>query len=145
MYGHRLPANSKLRRKVTLTEFEPSEVDIERSHECEIKNIVERHIKTRQPLPTGPNEYLDATTIPNELQERLHMVQQGQQAWQSLSNDVKRQYRTPQEFLHALNTPSEERKLNALGIFKQTQAQESNLSKPQGEPAKPGGASPSGT
>lgn len=145
MYGHRLPEKHPLRRKSVITDFEPSEVDIERAHECEIKNIVERHIKTRQPLPTGQNDYVDATTIPNDLQTRLQSVHSGLMAWESLPNAVKREYRTPQEFLAALESPSQEQILTQLGFHKINKAPESSDSKPQGAPPAAGDASPSGT
>lgn len=136
MHGFRLPEKSKLRRKVQITEFEPSQVDIERQHETEIKNIVERHIKTRQPLPTGQLNFSDLTTIPTNLQERLQAVQNGQEAWAQLPNDVKRQYQTPTEFLHALQSTDERENLENLGIFiKQTKTLETPVSKSQGEPA----------
>lgn len=140
MHGHVLPKNSKLRRKVTLTEFDVSKVDQERSYECEINNIVERHIKTRQPLPTGQNEYVDATTIPNDMQTRLNAVHQGKMAWDSLPKAVKRQYKTPNEFLTALQSPEHEEALTALGFKKLNKTTETSVSESKGEPAKPGGA-----
>lgn len=146
MHSFALPKSSKLRRKSVLTNFEPSKVDIEKVKECEIKNIVERHIRTREPLPQGQANYQDVTTIPNDLQARLLAVQQGTEAWSKLPNNIKKIYRTPEEFLRAFSLDSEEKTLNSLGFFRNDKAQETPVSKPQeGEPAKPGDASPSGT
>jgi len=153
MFSFRLPEKSKLRRKSTISEFEPSKVDSEFAKQAEIRTIVERHLKTGQPLPTKPLVFSDVSGIPADLQERLTMVEKGKEAWTALPAALRRRYRTPEEFLAALHDSEEHAWLEKFGILQK--APETTVSKPDnavaasgnsGGTSNAGGASaPSGT
>ena len=70
MHSVQLPQKSILRRRSQIKDFEPNQVDNEICKQQEIGHIVDRHFKTGQPFPTGAGNFIDNTTIPNDLQSR---------------------------------------------------------------------------
>lgn len=148
MYSTQLPAKSKLRKKSTLDCGEGT-LSQELIQQANINHIVNRHLRTGTPFPTGSSQFLDTTQLP-DFQTRLDLINQGNHAFQKLPAKVKQFYKTPEAFLNALEDPHATDDLIHLGILKKT-TPETTVSKSEakpnsGAPATAGGTSvPSGT
>jgi phage internal scaffolding protein len=97
----------------------PSRTDQSQKDECDINNIVERFQQTGiiEHLNTQTPQFGDATQVPGDFTESMHMIMAAQEMFDELPSDVRKFFdNDPQSFLTYAQDPSNAETLVELGL-----------------------------
>lgn len=105
------------RRRVQTDCSGPSLTQQEFAVEADINRIVDKHVKSGLPFPTG-GQFADVSNVP-DFNQAMDTVVKAQEAWMQLPAKVRRHFGDKAEnFLSALHDKERHPELERLGIIK---------------------------